>query len=339
MNVRLATNQDKERWNEVVTNSPQGSFMQSWEWGEMQLSFGLPVWRLIVEDDDAWAGVALVIERKVLFGRCWLYVPQGPLYGSEPRVWRLVNDKLRELGASQKAIFVRCDPIITQENGNDVLLLQSGWLKSEREVQPRHTLMVDLTQSEDQLLEQMRQKTRYNIRLAQRKGVTVRFSQAKGDVENFLELTREVESRGLFRYHPAHYYRTMLEVLGPHGLLEIGVAEMEGTVLAVHLLLKFGKRVTYGHGASLAGKRELMGPHLLQWESIKRAKEQGYLTYDFFGVAADQSDSDHPWAGITRFKLGFGGKRADYIGAYDLVLDQTLYAIYNMARRMRGVLR
>ena len=204
MHVRLATNQDKDKWNNFVTNSPQGSFMQSWEWGETQLAFGLPVWRLVVEDEGALLGVALVIERSVLFGRCWLYVPQGPLYGAEPRVWRLLNDKLRELGGGQKAIFVR-----------------------EREVQPRHTLVIDLGLSEIELLGQMHQKTRYNIRLAQRKGVTVRFSGEASDIDTFLKLTREVEGRGLFHYHPANYYRTMQEVLGPVGLLEIGVAEKD----------------------------------------------------------------------------------------------------------------
>ncbi|HBE90423.1 MAG: hypothetical protein A3E37_01420 [Candidatus Andersenbacteria bacterium RIFCSPHIGHO2_12_FULL_46_9] len=339
MHVRLATNQDKDKWNNFVTNSPQGSFMQSWEWGETQLAFGLPVWRLVVEDEGALLGVALVIERSVLFGRCWLYVPQGPLYGAEPRVWRLLNDKLRELGGGQKAIFVRCDPVIEGANGNDVLLLQSGWQKSEREVQPRHTLVIDLGLSEIELLGQMHQKTRYNIRLAQRKGVTVRFSGEASDIDTFLKLTREVEGRGLFHYHPANYYRTMQEVLGPVGLLEIGVAEKDGIVLAVHILVKYGERMTYAHGASRADRRELMGPNLLQWESIRRAQEQGYKAYDLFGVAADGSESDHPWAGITRFKLGFGGQRIDYIGAYDLVLDQSFYAIYNMARRMRGVLR
>lgn len=339
MNVRLATNQDKQKWNNFVKNSLLSSFMQSWEWGEMQLAFGLPVWRLVVEEAGGLLGVALVVERNVLFGRCWLYVPQGPLYGGEPRVWRLLNDKMRELGAGKKAIFVRCDPVIEGTNGNDVLLIQSGWHKSEREVQPRHTLMIDLGLSKEKLLGQMHHKTRYNIRLAQRKGVTVRFSKEASDIDHFLKLTREVESRRLFRYHPAKYYRTMQEVLGSTGLLETAVAEKDGTVLAVHILVKYGERMTYAHGASRGDKRELMGPNLLQWESIRRAKEQGYKAYDLFGVAADGFDSDHPWAGITRFKLGFGGKRIDYIGAYDLVLDKTFYAIYNMARRMRGALR
>jgi lipid II:glycine glycyltransferase (peptidoglycan interpeptide bridge formation enzyme) len=185
----------------------------------------------------------------------------------------------------------------------------------------------------------MHNKTRYNIRLAERKGVTVRFSKDKNDLEAFLDLTKEVEGRGSFRYHPPHYYRTMLDVLGPKGLLEIGVAEGAGRTLAVNLLIKFGERVTYGHGASGMRKRELMGPHLLQWESIKRIKGQGYKAYDLFGVAANESDSDHSWAGITRFKLGFGGRRVDLVGAHDLVLDRTFYSIYNMARRMRGALR
>ena len=339
MNVRLANNQDREKWNDFLLASHYGSFMQSWEWGEMQANFGLPIWRIIVEDNEALLGVTLVLLREVSFGRCWLYLPHGPVFNDDPKVWRLLNDKVKEIGTGKRAIFLRSDPLLKQSNGNDVLLKQSGWQKSEREVQPKHTLVIDLNKSEEDLLSDMHKKTRYNIRLAERKGVKISFSDTREGMDAFLQLTAEVESRGSFRYHPKKYYEEMQKVFGPKGMLHCAVARSGKEVLAAHLLVSFGEVVTYTHGASSSSKREMMAPHLLQWESIKWAKNNGYKKYDFFGVAEDGSAVDHPWAGITRFKMGFGGERVDYIGAYDLVLDSTFYAIFNIGRRMRGALR
>lgn len=339
MNVRLATNQDQDQWNNFLLASPFGSFMQSWEWGDMQASFGLPVWRIVVADEETFLGVALILQREVSFGRCWLYIPHGPVFNKDPKVWRLLNDKVKEIGNEKKAIFLRSDPLLEQANGNNILLTQSGWQKSEREVQPKHTLLVDLSKSEEDLLGSMHQKTRYNIRLAERKGVTITFSDTEAGMNAFLQLTTDVEKRGSFRYHPKKYYQEMQAMLGPKGMLHSVVARSGKEVLAAHLLVSFGEVVTYTHGASSSSKREMMAPHLLQWESIKWAKNNGYKKYDFFGVAADGSETNHPWNGITRFKMGFAGARVEYIGAYDLVLDSTFYAIFNVARRMKGALR
>jgi peptidoglycan pentaglycine glycine transferase (the first glycine) len=339
MNVRLATEQDKAKWDEFLLASRSGSFMQSWEWGELQASFGLPIWRLVVEDDSNFMGIAFVLLREVSFGRCWLYMPHGPVFNNDPKVWRLLNDKVREIGSEKKAIFLRCDPLLETDNGSDTLLTQSGWQKSEREVQPKHTLLLDLDKPEEDLLSAMHKKTRYNIRLAKKKGVEINLKSGEEGIDAFLKLTEDVEGRGSFRYHPKKYYQAMQEVLGPKDMLHCAVAKTGNEVLAAHLLVNFGEVVTYTHGASSSSKREMMAPHLLQWESIKWAKNNGYTKYDFFGVAENGSTSDHPWAGITRFKTGFGGKRVDYLGAYDLVLDSAFYAIFNVARRMKGVLR
>ena len=128
------------------------------------------------------------------------------------------------------------------------------------------------------------------------------------------------------------------------GFAELALAEYAGEVLAAHIVISFGETATYVHGASSSKSREVMAPHLLQWKTIKRAQEKGFKKYDFFGVAPHSAkasrgtDASHPWAGITRFKLGFGGRREDYIGAYDLVLHDGMYHIFNAARRLRHLL-
>lgn len=325
---------DRQQWDEFV-RAAGGDFLQSWAWGELQEKMGLKIWR--VEEKDA---VALVLKRGLPLGRSWLYVPRGPVgnWGSE------LQRKLVEIGEQEGAIFVRIDPALTSPPAPLLRKERGEWRKAEREVQPKNTLILELGESEEEVLAAMHHKTRYNIRLAQKKGVTVRFSKDERDVEHFLRLARAVHGRGKFSYHPDEYYKAMVEVLGRAGMCEIALAEYQGDVLAAHIIVYFGTTATYAHGASSSKLREVMAPNLLQWETIKRAKARGYTQYDFFGVAPQSAagtagQAPHPWAGVTRFKLGFGGRRIDYIGAYDLVLSDGMYHVFNAARRLRFLLR
>lgn len=330
MDIRLATEDDKGRWDEFVASNAYGSFMQSWGWGEVQQQFGTNIWRVVARQDGEFRGVALILKRAMLMGRSYLYIPRGPI--CVPGCESDMIDWIRELAVKERAVFVRADPLVSECNW------LNEWKKAEHEVQPKDTLVLDLQRSEDELLANMHQKTRYNIHLAERKGVTVRFSQKVADLDSFLDLAREVSTRGEFRYHPEAYYRAMAEALTDNGMLAFAVAEQGGDVLAVHLMVAFGQVMTYVHGASSSDKRDLMGPHLLQWEAIKRAKAQGKSTYDFFGVAPADAKDDHSWAGLTRFKAGFGGRRESYVGGHDLVLDTLLYGVFTAARRVRRLM-
>lgn len=342
MDVRLAADHEKQRWNEVALNSKTGSFLQSWEWGDAQKTFGLDVTRLVVEEGGEFMAVGMVLRRNAFLGRSWLYLPRGPVVKPErlheASLWKAMTDKLSALGAAERSLFVRCDPYI-EEGGIESEIKAAGWKASEREVQPKHTVVIDLSLPEDQLLSAMHSKTRYNVRLADRKGVTIRFSKDERDLNHFFTLASDVSSRSSFRFHPDEYYKAMLNVLGSSDMFEVAIAEHEGQVLAAHLIVYAGEVATYVHGASSSAKRSLMAPALLQWETMRRAKDKGCLLYDLFGVAPDGAGSDHPWSGITRFKEGFGGRRVSLIGAFDLVLNEGLYTIFTAARRMRGLVR
>jgi peptidoglycan pentaglycine glycine transferase (the first glycine) len=318
-----------DQWNALVAKAPGGSFLQSWEWGEFQRELGIPYWRLTADD-----GVALVLRRNLAAGQGWLYIPRGPASAEAP-AGKPVLDQIQELAAKQKVLFLRTEPSAPPAG---------KWRKADHNVQPAHTVVLDVTKTEEELLAGMHQKTRYNINLARRHGVTARFSTAAEDIEAFLRLSREVSERGQFHFHPDAYYRAMHRALSPTGVFEIAVAEHAGVPLAAHLLISFAGTTTYVHGASSSAGRQHMAPHLLQWESIQRAKAQGAKHYDFFGIApADASapadKPDHPWAGITRFKLGFGGQRVDYPGAWDLILEPIGYWLYTVGRRARAWVR
>jgi len=337
----------------------------------MQEEAGAKFWRIVVGDFDA---VALVVRRDLPLNRSWLYVPRGPVMtssgpptggptspskGEVPllakerstpqaagEVWAVLEEHLTQLAHEENAMFIRIDPM-WQEWPHFAKASRGAFRKAEREVQPRHTLKLNLTLSEEELLAQMHAKTRYNIRLAERKGVTVRFSKDEKDLQHFLRLAKEVAERAPISFHPDEYYREMLKVLGgrpvksagaDHGVAraEIALAKHEGDVLAVNIIIYAGDTVTYAHGASSQAKKSLMAPHLLQWESIKKARQEGFKEYDFFGVKAPDVGEEDTWSGITRFKEGFGGYRESYIGAYDMVLEGGLYRAFNVARRIRG---
>lgn len=342
MGVTLAAASQQRWWNDVVLHSPYGSFLQAWQWGEAYRRLGTSVSRLMTPSGPG-AVVAQVLQREVGWGRAWWYVPHGPVIGSVDALaeaagrdqWELLLAAVIERAEQAGVMFVRIEP--RWPSGGRPVLLPSDWRRAERSVQPIHTLVVDVTRSEEELMAAFHQKARYNVRLAQRRGVTVRFTQEVQAVATFLDLASEVARRGSFRYHPAAYYQAMHAVLTPASMMHLAVAEYAGQALAVNMLVTFGDRVTYAHGASGSARRDLMAPHLLQWESMRWAKARGYHWYDLFGVAPRTTRSAHPWAGITQFKTGFDGQRESYVGAYDYVLNPTLYTLFTLARRVRGL--
>ncbi len=326
------------RWNAFVASSPERSFLQTWQWGMLQGKMNVPHWHIIIEDNGVIVAVALVLERSLQLKYSWLYIPRGPIFApgisSEQRqvAWEVLEEKVRHLAEERDAFFVRVDPLLPT-------LSRSNWRKASREVQPQHTLLLNLSSSEEELLAQMHSKTRYNVNLAQRKGVDVRFSNHSEDIQEFIALSQDVTSRTGFSYHSDDYYAALMEVLGAEGMAELAVATVEGETVAAHLMVYSDGIATYAHGASKNDKREFMAPALLYWKTILRAKEKGMHQYDFFGVAPEDAPEDHSWAGITRMKLGFGGSRVSYCGAYDLVLHEGLYAGFSLMRGAVGAIR
>lgn len=347
MRVSEAVPAEAARWNAFIAQSSARSFLQAWQWGDLQEKLGVRSWRVVIEDGSKIIAVALVIERKLQLGYSWLYIPRGPIFAQglsdvdRSAASQALEEKLKSLAEEFGAFFIRIDPALPAEAlaKEGVDSFRDGWRKSSREIQPRHTLLFDLALSQDELFAALHSKTRYNIRTAQRKGVTVRFSHNPEDVEKFLHASKSVTQRSGFAYHPDSYYRAIMEVLGKPGMAELAIAEVAGESVAAHLMIYADGIATYSHGASVYDKRSYMAPVLLYWETILRAKEMGMQTYDFFGVAPEDADENHPWAGITRIKTGFGGKRVSYYGAYDFVLNEGVYTGFMMMRTVARTIR
>jgi lipid II:glycine glycyltransferase (peptidoglycan interpeptide bridge formation enzyme) len=312
---------DPKGWNEEVLRLG-GGFLQSWEWGEVQRALGFDVLRF-----RSGSGLAQVLRRPLPLGKSYWYCPRGPLGELDLR------ELARESGIA-KGSFLRFEPLEAPSKQKLTAV------KKCLPVQPERTIIVDLRNDEATLLARMREKTRYNVRLAERKGVRV-YRATTVDIDAFLELMRETAGRDGFRAHPAGHYRTTLEMLagemapGPRPTASLWFAEHDGRILAANLMISFGDTVTYLHGASSRLRREVMAPYLLHWTIMREAKAHGLGNYDFWGVAPEDAGPKHPWAGISRFKRGFGGEEVEYPGTFDLPLDRFWYTLYSLARRAR----
>lgn len=325
--------------------SSEGHLLQSSAWGELKKQFGWTSHHL--QTDRA---TAQVLFRQLPFGLTIAYIPKGPTLD-----WRDVSARqaiftLIQLEAKKRgAIFLKVEPNLwqtayssdpaTAEMAQE-FLTKSGFIPGFT-IQPATSAIVDISSPEDEILATMKQKTRYNIRLAGRKGVTIRQGQAD-DVAVFYELSQITAERDEFGVHSLSYYQRAYELFAPDRCVLL-IAEYEGDPLAALMVFRQATAAYYFYGASSNEKRNLMPSYLLQWEAMRWAKCQGCLTYDLWGVpdadpetleAEFQQRSDGLW-GVYRFKRGFGGQIKRALGAYDYVYHRSIYRLYRFVRQRR----
>jgi lipid II:glycine glycyltransferase (peptidoglycan interpeptide bridge formation enzyme) len=277
------------------------------------------------------------------------YVPKGPAVETadpaqgEAALQALVA-AIEPLARQQRAICLKIEPDLEEDSAGAPhvreLLLGLGFRPSPQTVQPRSTLVVDLDADPEELLGRMKQKTRYNVRLAARKGVTVRAGD-EADLPAFFQMMEVTAGRDDFGIHSRAYYETVHRLFVLPGRGRLLLAEHEGELLAGLVVLGFGDMAIYMYGASSDEKRNLMPTYLLQWEAMQWAREQGCRTYDLWGVpdkdeatleAGFTARSDGLW-GVYRFKRGFGGRLVRTVGAWDLVYAPLRYRLYTAAVR------
>jgi lipid II:glycine glycyltransferase (peptidoglycan interpeptide bridge formation enzyme) len=245
------------------------------------------------------------------------YVPKGPVLDyHDAALLDEMLDALKDLGARHRVISLKIEPELPEETGIGDRLMRLG-LKPAPTVQMRSTIWVDLTPPEDEILARQKQKTRYNTRLAARKGVTV----SVGDIEDVVawyRLYAVTAERDGFSIHDLDYYRLVMETLQPQGMATLLLAHHEGDLLGGIIVFRFGIKAQYMYGASSNEKRNLMAPYLLQWEGMRWAKQQGVTIYDLWGIPDRLEENEDLW-GVYRHKRGYGGQIVRYAGAFDIV--------------------
>ena len=346
------------RWNDILTAFPDAHILQTREWAGIKARVGWQaephVWH------DAQGNVvaaAMLLRRKLPKPLPWsvLYAPKGPLLASweDHALLARVLDDLQAYARRTAAVFLKIDPDVVlgtgvpgqegaQENplGHAVQgeLARRGWRFSDEQVQFRNTVLLDLTPSEDDLLAAMKQKTRYNIRLAFRKGVRVRVG-GEDDLPLLYRMYAETAVRDGFIIRPRAYYLTVWRTLMAAGMAEPLIAEVEGEPVAAVVIFRFGTRAYYFYGMSTGKHRNKMPTYALQWEAIRRAKAAGFRWYDFWG-APDEFNANDPMWGVFRFKQGFGATVVRTLGAWDFPARPGLYRAYTEALpRLLAVMR
>lgn len=333
MEARLLTDNDQKLWEEFILNSPTGHIVQSWSWGEFKNEYGNKISRIGVFEGSKLVAAASYTLHKVPYTKYYVgYMPKGPVTSSaDQKPLEILLDKLNEVAKSQNCLFVRMEPnYLSSEKYH--LPKRSNLVMAPKNIFAPHTLLLDLTISEDELLKNMHEKWRYNIRLSERKEVVVKET---GDIESFIRIQKETSQRDKFFIHPDGYYRNLWNKLHPLGYAVLLQAIHENDILVSWLLFKFGDKLYYPYGASSSQKRNLMPSHGMMWAAIKWGKENGCKVFDLWGASPEEADSNDPWIGFTTFKLGFGAKRVSFLGTYDLIINPSLYKLFNLTDNIR----
>lgn len=331
MQVRVLTDKDRDAWNSFASAHGGGQVLQSYEWGLFKSQLGWGHFILVAEDaGEIKAGISILARKLPIIKKTLLYAPRGPIVDlSNKHLLTTLIDGICVEASLRNAIALKIDPEIDESDINAVdVLKRIGFIKKKKQVQPRATYFVDLTRPLDDLLMSFEEKTRYNIRLAEKKGIKVMEESTQAGLESFYRLYRETCKRDSFLIHPMSYYVKLKNLLIEKGMANIFTAKFRGIPVASIFTFNYGERIWYMYGASANEYRNMMPNHALHWFLIEWAKEKGYKLYDMWGVPVNPKEG-HPLYGVWRFKKGFNGQLKSWIGMYDLPFDKLTYNLFD----------
>ena len=319
-------------FDHFVASHPRGDVLQTTKWGRLKAHSGWTYLPLAAMENGIIQGVALILLRKLPLGIAFAYSPRGPLFSSREALDALLLAGA-ELLKEEKALVWKMDPPILDGDELWIDRVQKKRLRfvdtgpDFAGVQPRYVMTLNLSNSTDTLLKNMKSKTRYNIGYAQRKGVQIVRVKERRLLNVFYCLLQETAIRDGFTIRPPDYYEAMWDHLVENNLAQLFLAYHDNTPLAGAICFRLPHRVWYVYGASSNEKRNLQASHLIQWEMIRWAKSLGSKVYDFRGVSGDLRE-DNPLYGLYRFKEGFGAKLETYVGEFDLPISQGGYVLW-----------
>ncbi|MBN2007331.1 MAG: peptidoglycan bridge formation glycyltransferase FemA/FemB family protein [Anaerolineae bacterium] len=328
-------------WDEFAARHSMGNILQTVRWGQHKATFGWD-WDIAAPEattSPVLSGGALVLYKPLpLHLGTVAYVPRGPLVDWQDQerlsaVW----EALRRNARRHRAWALWVEPPLLDTPETQEYLKNLGLRPNSRTIQPARTVLLDIQASEEEVLAQMKSKTRYNIRLAERKGVTVREGTLQ-DTGVFYALMSETGARDKFGVHSEEYFRRALELFLPTGQVALLLAEIAGEAVAGLMVFALGKTAWYFYGASSDRHRNAMPAYAVQWAAIRWARARGCTIYDLWGIPdADEETleahfterNDGLW-GVYRFKRGFGGQIVRYVGLW----EQSLHPLYPLAARI-----
>ncbi|MGI9953110.1 peptidoglycan bridge formation glycyltransferase FemA/FemB family protein [Moorellaceae bacterium AZ2] len=346
LTYRLIGPAEEKLFDGFIAGHPKGHILQTYAWGQVKAATGWQPLRLVVEQDGRIVAAATLLKRSLPYiGRSIFYAPRGPVVDfHNPALFDFLLQAVRELALREGAILLKIDPDIpsTDEEVRELLLQRGFRLATEGTgfdgVQPRHVFRLDIRPPLEEIRKNFHPKTRYNIGLAERRGVTIKDDCTLEDLPVFYSILQETALRDRFLIRSYDYFLTLWKELVERGYAKLFMAYYEGQPIAGTLAFILGDKAWYLYGASSNRHRNVMPNYLLQWTMICWAKGQGCTLYDFRGVPGEVSE-DHPLYGLYRFKKGFNGVFTEFIGEYDLVYSPFYYRLWRLAQPAHTLFR
>lgn len=338
----------KDKWNERVA-AHGGSLLQSWEWGALQEALGRKVARLATP-----GFLASAIQFSLPLGKCYWYVPHGPVFLRQP-----APETLHAIASAlaphcgNNSVFLKIEPALTDTPEHRAFLRAARW-KRAADTQPSETLLIDLTKLEPELLKEMEHDTRYAIRAAERRGVKTNVARTADEKAHafaaFWDLFETTNVRHELHAYDKRYYEAVAKLQGDPPAMpahagragcytEIFTAELKdepartqqaGGVVASAIIAYFGKRAYYLYAASKASMGKFNAPSLILWEAIRGAKQKWCTVFDLWGI----SETRREWKGVTAFKKSFGGKAVKTVGTWEFPLRPLWWLGYTIAKKL-----
>jgi lipid II:glycine glycyltransferase (peptidoglycan interpeptide bridge formation enzyme) len=330
--IREITN--KQEWEDFLAGCGEKSFLDSWNWGEFQAGQGCKLWRLGVESNSQLQAVALAVKIKARRGT-FLLIQHGPCVkdGASAERFAILGEllgELKKIGKKENAFFIRMNPLWARSGE-----IQGGLKNFGFVLAPMHanayeaTWKLDISSPEDDLMKEMRKTTRYLVRQAQKNSdISIEASENLADAKIYEKLNNEVALRQKFTPFSSSFIEKEFSFFsnGKQALWFFG--KYKGEIAAGALVIFWQGTGYYHQAASISKYAKLSIPYLLQWEAIKEAKKRGCVSYDFWGYTDPKKYPDHPWAGPTLFKMGFGGKASEYVLTQDYPLSPFYWPIH-----------
>lgn len=332
----------KTEWEGFLENCTEKTFLQSWNWGEFQISMGKKIWRFGIYEDGQLISVALVIKMTAKRGS-FLLVPHGPVTKSQITNYKLqileiLLSKLKELAKQEKADFIRISPIWERTQENEKLFKDLGFRLRPLHTHPESSWKLDLQLPEEKLMDAMRKTTRYLIRQAQNnKELEIFESHNIKDIETFNQIHIKVSKIQKFVPFSLEYFKKEFLAFSEDSQIALFLAKYQGKMIGVSYGIFWSGMAFYHHAALLPEYKKIPASYLLQWTAIKEAKKRGCKVYDFWGYIDPFKSPKHPYAGPTLFKMGFGGKAHEYVKTQDYIISQKYWVNYiiETARRIK----
>ena len=341
MIVRNILPNEKEKYNKIVTHP-----VQSWEWGEFRIRGGVEVVRLgLFNGSELKEAVSATLHEipnylPIIGGYKVLYMPRC----LKPR--KEMVEGIKKMAIENKVIFAKIEPNIFYEMGSENENLRNeinNWMDNDRFVDgdasfAPYSAVINLDLSNEQLLANMKQKTRYNIKLALKKGVEVIEDNSATAFERYIELTNETTQRQQFYAHSENYHKLMWQVLHESGIAKILTARYKDEIITTWVLFVWHDTLYYPYGASSREHQDVMANNLVLWKSIQLGKELGLRKFDLWGTLGPDANVNDSWYGFHKFKFGFGPRAIEYLKSKDFVIDPIRYRLFNEVNRIRKIM-